>query len=276
MTLEELLVNRKNAVTEYQKACIEQEIRKVIRNDPNIRIKNKEINFSLKNLIGEPEFSIENRQNIFNSKSELLWRKIDNENLSLTAAVKILRKAKLNKDLDISESIARGVHSYGKTGRLIKLKGKPHRLKIGVNSTKNQEKIELEIPKDWEILKKSVIEFMKSETQEIDDISNYEVVSNFIIDLELLIRDCKNKIHKSKNKSVVLRKSEVVEACSILGISNFKFGNNLNREEVKSKFKKLARDSHPDIHGPKLEWKFKEIVSAYRIVEDYMEVNFQM
>jgi hypothetical protein len=280
MTIKELIEKHKTSTSQYEKACLESEIWEIIRTDNTFSdVRKKGIGHSLRGILGETLGSIINRHTLFHRGFEVkvLWEKIDHEGMTISSALKILQKAKKNKNISLLESVNNELHSYNSLGILVMRKnGKSFRKKYRVQSEKKMKKVEFEIPENWDLLKKSVADFLKNETSEVNDLSNYEIISNFIIDLEFLIRDCRNKINKLKEQPKAVKKSEIEEACSVLGIDRFKFGDKIDLEIAKSKFKKLVRDSHPDLHGVKFEWKFKEIVSAFRIVEDYVTINSQM
>jgi hypothetical protein len=130
-----------------------------------------------------------------------------------------------------------------------------------------------DVIQNWAPLKEQAMKLIEKETEGLDDISKYTITSEFVIDFEMLVREYLSRAHKSKGKGSVLklRKSEVEEAASILLVNNFKHGKKLDMAEVQKSFRKLARASHPDLHGAHMEWKFKEIQAAYSVLKEYDE-----
>jgi hypothetical protein len=275
--LDDLINEWKSSKTEFEKAKIEDKIWRK-RVEFKINSHKEGMARSLASVLNISAFGIRNRQFLFLSGEDVseLWKKVDKENYPVSIAKNILKKAKEKSDINssLSEIIKIEINNYEKIGFLSKTKeGKYFRKNIGVNSKVREVETDREVPNEWNSFKATMIEFIKNETAEVDEILKYGIISEFIIDIEILIRDYGSKINKAKAKTPLvknIRKSEIEEACSIIGVKS-----PYNMDEVKKNFRKLAKDSHPDIHGPDMEWKFKEVVSAYRLIEEYVQQNGQ-
>lgn len=223
--------------------------------------------------------------------SEILWKRIEHDNMPLSTAGSQLSQAKKlqeeEPDLSLAKALELQLQEYdswpvqrNKSGVLYH-KRPPGRLaarhlrkpyKMGKWDQRSERGF-------WSELRKHLAEFLQARFEGLDPFVAERLYRDFERDLKVLFGEYQSKLSRArvqeKRTANTLNSANftfVKEACAILGMDPPKRGEPVNLDAARQRKKKLARVYHPDANGGGNEGtnaKYHEVLNAFSALEEY-------
>lgn len=264
---------------EYEKAELEQEIAKLGHPQKG----SKPRNIWLRNTLGGGVNTYQFRYFLFSRAAQAapLWERLNEETLSLRAAIRLFRSAKKRSKtnhIDFDEALATELREYDalpyvRTGP----SGIPFRSPAPKTLKKAKDNPETKDP--WYKLRIVIAEILEDRTPEdIDPALRDKLWGNVEKDIKIVIEEFQQRIYDvrkaektKKELSQRTLRNHLVAACRTLAIDPPKKGKKIDLAKAKRQKKRLARDYHPDTTGgdPHRTQKYQEVLEAYQVIEQY-------
>jgi hypothetical protein len=242
-------------------------------------------------LLGGTTYQIGNRQYVLagGAVADVLWKRIDQKTLTLSAARKILLEAKRaahSSGEPVDAVMARVLKRYdelpftmqrsdGTVYRRAKFKTVKKNVIKNRLSTKQLLRESANDESVWAIIRREMNEFLASKIKNSGSILIDEITREFEIALRQLIGEFRHKVRsaeavdKSWLTTTSISQEEMESACAILKIDPPLDGGPVDLHVANQMKKRLARAYHPDVHGETTREQFEAVLRAYDVLEEY-------
>ena len=209
------------------------------------------------------------------SKSNLIWTLIDEKNIALCTANKLLYEAKKQSTIcDISLDEALNKLYVERSNNTSKYKTENGKVVFKSFFKKHKEK---SIKFAWIAIHDAIKEIVKREMVKLDPIFQDQIMKDLEIDMKVLIQQYKTRISSNVKNGIKLDdknlKRKFLDALRNLDLP--KPDRVINQEygtKIRRIFRRKLADHHPDRHlgNDHIKNRFNEMIEIYKIIEDYL------
>jgi hypothetical protein len=209
------------------------------------------------------------------SKSDLIWTLVDEKNIALSTANKLLYEAKKqSKIYNISLDEALNKLYTERSGNSSVCRTKTGKVAFKNHSQKHKEK---SVKFAWTAVHDAIKEIIKRDMSKLDPVVHDQLMKDLEVDLKVLTQQYKTRISSNVKNGILLEdkslKRKFGDALRNLDlpkpnkVMNQDYGANVRRI-----FRRKLADHHPDRHpgNDHIKNRFNEMIEVYKIVEDYL------
>lgn len=253
------------AETHRQRAEIERRLRMVMR------VQSKEVPVLLSNCTA---YEVEARSAILSAGSDLAWRILDEDRVSLRTVLLMVRRAKSAADSSGRGLDAELADEYG----AIKSGTSPIRGRNG--RTVLRRPMRARTADEWKRIRTITESIVSREMSELDEVEREAIIFDLRVDIDVLVRQYKSRI-KTRVKNGLrgdwndrTERRKMIAALRALGMDPPSPGGVPDMDLVRRTFRRVAADSHPDRHqgNEHVASVFRSVNQAYQTIVEY--VNF--
>lgn len=307
-----LIEKYRNATSEQQMAEIEDAIWQTVEDK-----RSKMRRDCISEMLSIPQHSCELRSTLFNSKifgvDAVLWDRVDNKNMPLFTAVRLLRQAKqislgshgqmsvsqalsvVLDDYDNKKSVKSVLESGQVVHRSIPLRRRRSTKETPANSIirdvqaqqeNSAKQEEIKIKSFWQTVKQAFAKEMSDRFNGVDPSVQQKLQQEFEADLNSVLDSFKTRLDHVRRRGLsvsaitlsveTVSRSQVVNACKVLHMDPPSTqGRPVDMSKAKKMKMKLVRLYHPDHHGGKEEYRsaYESVIQAYETLSQYMSHN---
>jgi hypothetical protein len=241
------------AKTHREKAAAEKSLR------DHMKVKSRDLTVLLS---GASTYELQARSQFILSGSEYIWSLLDDEEVQISVARRILVSART-----MSKSTGRNLDDVLR--------------EVYLDSQREAgPKAESISSKKWELLRETVSSIVSSELDGLHDIERRAALDEALIEIDVLVRQLKAKIRSRLKKGLpksweaVSERNERREFCADmreLGMDPPRSGRLPNMDEVRRTHRRVAADHHPDRRKDQgAKDKFQRVNEAYQRILAYV------
>ena len=199
-----------------------------------------------------------------------IWRELERQ-MTLGESRRIIQRAKrrAKREGKLSDAIVKEVNIFTDPGgmRPKAKKGRPPG-KIGTDGESRDF---------WSSMRSAAVErFEEQLGEDFPHMERQRMIQNFLSDLDTVFRDHRARIKRaatSQEERRQISRRDLRSACQILNVPIPRVGRLPDMKAAKNKFRKLAREYHPDKNAgdEATSQLFNEVVEAWETLQSYKE-----